>query len=117
VLNLARSVTRASAPSLRAARPRAVALLARQALETAVDDVWERLAPSTHRVPMRAKLLCFEELLSRQLAGEIAYAWTALSNAVHFHPYELAPSGVEVEELVELTAQAIGQLEKKNRSN
>jgi hypothetical protein len=111
VLAMARDLAGPTSPQLKGMWPRAVALLARQALETAVEDVWEVVAPHSQRVSMRARLLCFEEFLPAGLAGEVAYTWTALSNAVHFHPYELAPTGVEIEQLLDLTAAAVESLE------
>lgn len=111
VLALAQEMAdRRDRPQLEGIWSRATALLARQALETAVDDVWEKVAPSSERVSMRARLLCFEEYLPEGLAGEVAYVWTALSTAVHFHPYDLAPTGVEVVQLLELTGRAVGRL-------
>ena len=109
---MARDLAGPARPQLKGMWPRAVALLARQALETAVEDVWEVVAPHSPRVSMRARLLCFEEFLPAGLAGEVAYTWTALSNAVHFHPYELAPTGVEIEQLLDLTAAAVASLEE-----
>jgi hypothetical protein len=116
VLELAVGFSRSLRPGLHRIWPRATALLARQALELAVEEVWEKLSPGSPRISMRARLLCFEEYLEGGLAGEVAYAWTALSNACHFHPYELAPSEVEMEELLTLTAAAMGKLRVQHPS-
>jgi hypothetical protein len=78
--------------------PRTSALLARQALEQAVDSRWAAL-PETRgleRAKMRSQLLCLPSYLDQALAHQIAYTWAALSNACHYHPYELAPTSAEL---------------------
>lgn len=110
VLDLAYDFSRSPRPGLRRVWPRATALLARQALEMAVEEVWEAVSPGSRRISMRARLLCFEEYLETGLAGEVAYVWTALSNACHFHAYELAPTEVEITELLSLTSVAMAKL-------
>lgn len=78
--------------------PRAAALLARQALETALDDFWKakKLEFATHG-GRRQQLICVREYMDPEKAGEIAHAWSALSRACHHHPYELAPTVGELE--------------------
>lgn len=78
--------------------PRAAALLARQALETALDDFWKtkKLEFATH-CGRRQQLICLHEYMDPEKAGEIAHAWSALSRACHHHPYELAPTVGELE--------------------
>ena len=78
--------------------PRAAALLARQALETALDDFWKskKLEFSDH-CGRRQQLICLREYMDPARAGEIAHAWSALSRACHHHPYELAPTVGELE--------------------
>jgi hypothetical protein len=88
--------------------PRATALLARQALEAALDDFWKVRAPGMEQCSMRAQLLCLPHYLGdEELAERVSYAWAGLSGACHQHPYELPPTSVEllgwlgtVEELV-----------------
>ncbi len=75
--------------------PRAAALLARQALEQALDDFWRRKGVSLDGCPTRPQLICLREYLHHDaagLAGPVNHAWNALSQACHHHPYELAPS-------------------------
>jgi hypothetical protein len=110
VLEIAVGFSRSPRPGLHRVWPRATALLARQALELAVEEVWEKVSPGSRRISMRARLLCFEEYLEDGLAGEVAYAWAALSDACHFHPYELGPSEVEIVELLTLTEIAMRKL-------
>ncbi|HET9895670.1 MAG TPA: hypothetical protein VFQ44_12145 [Streptosporangiaceae bacterium] len=78
--------------------PRAVAFLTRQALEQALSDLWagSRATTGLSECPMKTQLLCLPAYLEPGLAREIGYAWAALSNACHYHPYELAPTAAEL---------------------
>lgn len=78
--------------------PRAAALLARQALESALDQLWES-HPETSgltQCTMRSQLACLPAYLDPVAAHEIAYVWSSLSEACHYHPYELAPTATEL---------------------
>ncbi|HUR50272.1 MAG TPA: hypothetical protein VMY88_12195 [Acidimicrobiales bacterium] len=74
--------------------PRAAAILARHALESAVRDMWmsrpgyESLVHSS----MRAQLITLVDIVDPQTAARAAFVWSALSEACHYHPYELAPT-------------------------
>jgi hypothetical protein len=62
--------------------PRTAALLARQALEEAVDSHWTaktETAPLCH-ASMRSQLICLPAYLDRGLAHQVAYTWAALRN-------------------------------------
>lgn len=78
--------------------PRATALLARQALEAALDDLWRLRAPGVEQCSARAQLLCLPFYLhgDEELAEHVYYAWAGLSRACHQHPYELAPTSSEL---------------------
>jgi hypothetical protein len=77
--------------------PRAVALLARQALETTVDDFWRAREVRIGWASERAKLLCLPVALgNRRLAAEASLAWSGLSRAAHQHPYDLSPTAGEL---------------------
>jgi hypothetical protein len=78
--------------------PRAVAFLTRQALEQALSDLWasSRATTGLTECPMKTQLLCLPAYLEPGLAREISYIWAALSNACHYHPYELAPTAAEL---------------------
>ena len=78
--------------------PRATALLARQALESALDDLWRLRAPGVELCSARAQLLCLPFYLGGDsvLAERVSYAWAGLSRACHHHPYELPPTSVEL---------------------
>lgn len=104
LLALAEEVATVPRPELRGAWPRATAILARRALESAVDELWgqrtREIAAQPARVSMRAKLLCLGVYVDGEVAKDVAYAWAALSRACHHHPYELGPSGVELQNLL-----------------
>lgn len=91
--------------------PRAAALLGRQALERALNAYWERRAPGVQHVSGRAQLLCLPNYLSDQeLAGDIAYAWSALSMVCHHHAYNLGPAEPELRHYLEIVARAVRRL-------
>ena len=78
--------------------PRAVALLARQALELAVHEALRRRAPGAERASIRARMLCLPSYVSTATAHDAYFLWGTLSRACHQHPYELAPTAQELED-------------------
>lgn len=76
--------------------PRAAALLARQALESALDDFWALEAPGVDKASTRAQLLCLRDYADEQTAERAAHAWYALTRACHHHAYDLPPTGAEL---------------------
>lgn len=94
----AREVVARPAPGTTGAWPRAAALLARQALEAAMDELWDARAPGMKQLSARARLTCLPEYLRDPgLAGEVAFAWAMLSDACHAHAYETGPTAQELE--------------------
>ena len=86
--------------------PRAVALLTRQALEQAIGQFWTT-RPATLGVAgcsMKTQLTCLPAYLRPDLAREVSYVWAALSNACHYHPYELSPTSGELSGWIDTTA-------------
>jgi hypothetical protein len=78
--------------------PRAAALLGRQALEAAVEDLWRRKRIDLARCPRRIQFLCLPTYLGdAALARRAAHAWAALSHACHYRAYELAPTVDELD--------------------
>ena len=78
--------------------PRASALLARQALEDALALQWQ-VRPQTAELgscSMRSQLACLATYLDPITARQVAYTWAALSNACHYHSYELGPTAAEL---------------------
>jgi hypothetical protein len=108
LLEEARGLLTRSSPETAGLWPRAAALLGRQALEAALDDVWRAKKLTLATCSTRAQLLCLREYLGdAELAGRVAQAWGALSRACHHHPYELAPVTGELERWLATTAQVI----------
>lgn len=109
LVNVARDLIQRADPATAGIWPRAGALLARQALETALDDYWRRHAPGLERCSMRAQLLCLQSYLrgddADDLAQRTAYAWIRLSRACHQHAYELPPTAAELAAWIEIVDQ------------
>jgi hypothetical protein len=85
-------------PAAFAARwPRAVALLARQALEASLEELWIKRGVKIAWATERVQLLCLPAALGdRRLAADAAVAWAGLSRACHQHPYDLPPTTGEL---------------------
>jgi hypothetical protein len=109
LLAAARELLRRPDPATAGIWPRATALLARQALETALDDLWKRRAPGVERCSVRAQLLCLPDYLPGQVefARRVSFAWANLSRACHQHAYELAPTAAELTASLETVEQLI----------
>lgn len=91
--------------------PRAAALLARRALEEALDELWARRAPGLQHATARAQLTCLPDYLGdRGLAGEVAFTWSVLSDACHHHAYELAPTATELERRLDVIDRLVAKL-------
>jgi hypothetical protein len=98
VVAAARGLLRRKDPKTAGIWPRGAALLARQALEEALDALWRRRAPGLEQCSTRAQLLSLPGYLHRSdLAEQNAYAWSGLSRACHHHAYELPPTAAELE--------------------
>ncbi len=91
--------------------PRAASTLARQSIESSMNELWALRAPSLQRCSTRAQLLCLPEYLrDGDIAASAAHAWAALSRVCHHHPYELPPTAVELEhwlDIAERLAEAV----------
>ena len=96
---------------------RAAILLARQALEEALDDFWRARAPDILHASMRAQLLCLGPLMNNDRdAADVDQLWGALSNACHFDAVQPTPGPAEVrawltdtQRLCQLLAQRTGR--------
>jgi hypothetical protein len=96
LLRAARDLLSRSDLRSRGVWPRAAAHLCRQALEETLDAYWRSRAPGLELASMRAQLAALPMVLNRELAGNVAFTWGALSNACHHHVYELAPTAQEL---------------------
>jgi hypothetical protein len=102
LLDLAHGLLENSGPATAGLWPRASALLARQALELALAHFWANRAPGVESSSIRAQLICLREYLDEEkLAERTSHIWWMLTRAVHHHPYELAPTGQELEAWLE----------------
>ncbi|HEV3382453.1 MAG TPA: hypothetical protein VG142_15925 [Trebonia sp.] len=92
--------------------PRTSALLARQALEDVLDAHW-LMRPQTAGMAAattRAQLICLPRYLDETLARQVAFTYAALSNACHYHPYELAPTAAELSGWIEDVAALVARI-------
>ena len=97
--------------------PRAAALLARQALEQGLDTYWRDCGLALHECSTRPQLLCLGEYLGDEvLASSAHHTWSALSEACHHHPYELAPDYGELRAWIATTAEVLVRLERRDAS-
>lgn len=77
---------------------RATALVGRQALESALRELWAAREPGISQCSTRAQLLCLPSYLDDDgLAERAAWTWWALTQACHVHPYELPPTANELD--------------------
>lgn len=97
LVKLARGLLKADATGAAGVWPRAGALLARQALELALSELWSICGVEMDKVSARAQLLCFEAYIrDQQLGQDVRQTWSALSRATHHQPFELAPTAAEL---------------------
>lgn len=101
VLASARAVLAGTLTVPPAQATRTAALLGRVALERLVTDDCSRIGLGT-RPTMRAKLICVRVLVDAERGRLASVAWAGLSNACHYHAYELAPTADEVAHLLDL---------------
>jgi len=91
--------------------PRAAALLARQAIETAMLEFWLLRAPGVEWCSTHAQLLCLPDYVrDREVAESASLAWNSLSRVCHHHPYELLPTAVELRALLDTARRLIAAL-------
>jgi hypothetical protein len=114
LLALARQVVERVSPETAGLWPRAAALLARQALEMAVDGYWAARQIPLDSCPTLPQLICLREYLADpELAGRLHYAWAGLTRACHHHPYELPPSAGELEGWMEAVASWVASAQSE----
>jgi hypothetical protein len=99
--------------------PRAAALLARQALEAAMADLWASQPQATEMssCPTRSQLLCLTAYLDPVTARRTAYLYATLSHACHYHPYELAPTAAELTSWLDQAAHLVTQIHEASGSD
>ncbi len=93
----ARRLVEGPDPGTRGLWPRAALLLTRQALELALDRLWQRREPGLEFCSARAQFLCLGAYLGDAgLAREAHAAWQSMSRGCHYRPYELPPTAEEL---------------------
>jgi len=60
---------------------------------------------------MRSQILCLTAYLDHGAATRVAYLSAALSRGCHYHPYELAPTAVELTRWLDETGQLLSLLQ------
>jgi hypothetical protein len=112
LLESARDLMQRSGASLDGIWPRAAALLARQALEAAMAELWagHPQAVGLSAATMRSQELCLTAYLDLATASRVTYLLAALSQACHYHSYELAPTAAELASWLDQAAQLVTQL-------
>jgi hypothetical protein len=114
---LARTMLDHPNPVLEGRWPRAVALIARQAMEMAMAELWDNRAPGLRDCSARAQLLCISELThDPAVARRASWTWWALSRTCHQHPYDLSPTASELTSLIEDVHAVVVGLRAARRS-
>ena len=116
LVDLARSIMRVPRADLVGTWPRASAILGRQALEIALDQLWARVGPGVENASARAQLTCLPEYVDAELAGRVRYAWHALSTACHHHAYELPPIASELNSWLDDVEALIAEVRVNDRT-
>jgi hypothetical protein len=97
ILASARQLLERASTGTRGLWPRAVVLLERQAIEVALKTYWSAKARGVEDCSARAQFLCLGPYLRDDAVARRAHlAWTALSRAAHFQPYDLPPTREEL---------------------
>lgn len=112
VLALATDLLDNGFPNAAGVWPRATALLARQALEAALDVLWQSWAPGLEDVSARCQLICLKGLMTdHDLATDTDHAWWALSRACHYQPYDLVPTVDELRRWTDTVGRIVTRAE------
>ena len=91
--------------------PRATAILARQALEGALDRMWADSLPGMEEASRSTQMACIGHVISdKTLIAEVRSAWSSLSRACHHHHYELGPTAAELERWILQTEHLVRTL-------
>lgn len=113
MLAAARAVLRDPSPAASGGWPRMVAVLTRQALEQALSEFWAA-GPDTaalRHCTRRTQFACLPFYLPVGVAREAEYVWAALSEACHYHAYELAPTAGELTTWLDAVAGLIESMQ------
>ena len=96
---------------------RAAVILARQALEEALDRFWTSRSPDLLQASMRAQLLCLGALMNNERdAADVEQLWGALSDACHFDACAPAPGAEEIHVWLDQTARLCAIIKRRTGS-
>lgn len=111
LVQAARAVVERPGTLPRTTWPRAAALLARQALETAVADRLAAVAPGLEACSRATQFIALRWYVAApDLARHAHQTWAALSHACHHHAYDLPPTGGELRRLLEDVEHLVDRL-------
>jgi len=88
-------------------RTRAAAVVARAALELAVDARLARHGLVLGGATMRSRLICLGTVVDPRAGEAAAVAWVGLSSGCHQHAYELSPTWAEITHLIGLVESVV----------
>lgn len=75
---------------------------------------WQLRAPGLEHCSTHAQLLCLGEYIrDRTLVRSTVAAWADLSCACHHHPYELGPTGDELDAWLVVAGEFVGEVNRQ----
>ncbi len=95
---------------LGASRYLAASFLLRQALEEALECLWEANVPGLERCNGRVQMVSLPFFIDEDAARDVVYCWYRLSSACHHDVYDLPPTAAEFEHYVEVTQRSVTAL-------
>ena len=97
--------------------PRAAALLTRQALEDALDRLWQEIYPGVQHANRATQLACLGLMVKDAgLVADVRSAWVSLSRACHHHHYELGPTAAELDRWIRQTEHLVETLQQSGET-
>ena len=114
VIELSRLAMQIQQDDLVGTWPRVAAILARQALEMALDQLWYAIEPGVENATRRAQLICIPEYVNTELAQRVTYAWHGLSSACHHHAYDLPPVAAELNGWLSDVAELVDEVNRRH---
>jgi hypothetical protein len=113
LLSAARDLIRTDSSATSGIWPRGAAILARQAIESSLDELWTLRSPGMKDTTCRCQLLCLGDFLhDKELSGRVNVTWDGLSRACHIRVYELAPAVEELQAWLECAWELADAVER-----
>ncbi len=77
-------------------------IILRQALEAALDEYWAATEPTLADANMRCQMIALRTYLpDAQLAHDLRFCWSTMSELIHYTAYELPPGIAEINRMAE----------------